>query len=186
MVTITNGVSLPANSAAATVQVRVRRRCIVGGYSGGTLMWVTPERAKQLKALNAIDIVGDDTPAPSPAPLPPEATVIGNAQANAVPAASGVLDPKSFDAPTSGPTIGSASLSGSGQGEQSSASVAAPAPTPPVSLTESERHASAMSAGSSSLTTPISSTQTPTSSTLPTQDGGNGTERSQNSRRSRG
>jgi hypothetical protein len=162
--TIRPTVSLPRNRAEETVQVRVRKNCVVGGKSGGTVFWTTPRYAKIFKDQNAVDIIGDESPVAKPVE-PNDA-------------------PKSSDAPTPGPTIDSASSIQPGPEAQSSASVEGQV-SPESSATTSDAQESEASAESSLSTTPISSALGPTSTTSPTSGGGNGTRRGRTSRRTR-
>jgi hypothetical protein len=162
----------PAKPEEKTVQIKVRPNRIVEGHSPGTVYFTTPSRARLLVEQHAVDIIGKP-PEPQGDPGPSETKPVG------------ASEKKSSDAPISGPTIGSASSNEPGS-ERPPSSLAADQASQSSSASESESRENAGTAGSSPSTTPTSDAPGQTSSTSPTSGGGNGTEKTPSSGRSRG
>lgn len=162
-------VDRPRSRADETVQVRVRKNCVVGGYSGGTVFWTTPAKAQLYVGQRAVEIVGQQTP-PVVAPV---------ALVEQDP-----TYPKSYDAPSIGPSTDSASSTPPGQ-EVPLFALAADQVSPDSKSNTSDAPAPVANAESSSSTTPTSSPPGQTLPTSPTPDGGSGTTRSRSGRRSR-
>ena len=145
-----------------TAQVRVLPGHIVDGHAGGTIVWMTPARARMFASMRVIEVIG--------APVPP---VVGPTETKEVDAK------KSFDARGSGHSTDSASSSLNGEGQQSSASVEAQV-SPKVNAIESEPSVNGEGSKPSEQlpsTTPTDSPRGQTSRTSRTRAGGKGTVR---------
>lgn len=156
---------------AKTTQVRIRPRNIVDGHSGGSVVWMTPSRARMFASMGVIDVIGDPN-------IP-----LGDKKVD-----EGDPGKKSFDAPSNGHSIGSASSHENGKDQQSSALVVDPA-SPLLNAAEFEMLASSSELSASEQspsTTPTGSRRGQTSTTSPTLRGGSATRRKTTSRVSRG
>jgi hypothetical protein len=164
MVIKTAPVSVNFKSEDKCVQVKVRRKAIVQGYSGGTLLWCTPSQARDWVDQNAVDIVGGTMP-------PDEVAAEDSGKSS-----SGQPTGLSTDSQPSPP---------SGVVEQSSSSVEGQA-SEQQSSSESGEQGGGTTAESSQSTTHTPDAPTQTSSTSQTPDGGSGTESEQGSGNSAG
>jgi hypothetical protein len=164
MVIKTAPVSVNFKSEDKCVQVQVRKKSIVQGYSGGTLLWCTPSQARDWVDQNAVDIVGGH--------MPPDEVAAEDKG-------------KSSSGQPTGLTTGSQPSPPSGAVEPSSSSVEDPA-SGQQSSSESDEQGGGTTAESSQSTTHTLDAQTQTSSTSPTPDGGSGTESEQGSANSAG
>lgn len=156
---------------AKTTQVRIRPRHIVDGHAGGSIVWMTPSRARMFASMGVIDVIGDPN-----IKLGPQEVKEG--------------DPgkKSFDARSSGHSTDSASSQESGKEQPSSASEAARA-SPKTSATESVTLANGSAPSESEpsqSTTHTDSRRGRTSTTSRTPRGGSGTRARTHSRTSQG
>jgi hypothetical protein len=166
---VTQFSSMPRNRADETVQVRVRRRCFIGGLGGGTVFWTTPAKAAVFVQQRAVDVL-----ATLDGVVPPVAKVEQDP-----------AYPKSSDARTPGPQTDSASSTEGGSAAPLSASGEDQASLL-NSATTSDAPASEASAESSQSTTLTSAARLPMSSTSLTRSGGRGTRTGRGTKRSRG
>lgn len=162
-----------------TAQVRVKAgNVVMGSYSEGAVLFMTPSMARKLHEMNAVEIIGARPPDDALSKALAETS-----SADFVPVGE-ISIPKSSDTPPNGPSTGSVSSSEDGKGERFSAleeGQASASNSTKEFSNASDSSASATGAESSPSTTPISSAPTQTSSTSPTGDGGNGTETEQSS-----
>lgn len=145
---------------AKTTQVRIRPRNIVDGHAGGSIVWMTPMRARMFASMGVIDVIGDSNIKIGPQEVKGD-------------------DPgkKSFDTPISGHSTGSVSSSENGQEQPSYVSEEDPV-SRPISASEFEKLVSDEAppqSESSRSTTLTGSRRSQTSTTSQTPRGGNGT-----------
>lgn len=139
--------------SAKTAQVRVRKGHIVEGFSGGTLVWMTPKRARMFLDMQVVDLIGGP--------------VVGPQEFKAG---------ESSGARQTGHSTDSAPSIQSGEGEPSSASVGGLL-SQFSNAAQSDYVVDKTVVESSSSTTPTNSPRSRTSSTSRTRDGGTGTKR---------
>lgn len=139
--------------SARTAQVRIKKGHIVDGFCGGTLVWMTPQRAQMFLTMQVVDLIGGP-----------------------------VVGPQEFKsgefsgARTNGHSTDSAPSIQSGEGERSSVSEAGQA-SQESSAPSSDQQEQPTDVESSQSTTRTSSRRMRTSSISPTRDGGIGTSR---------
>lgn len=154
-----------------TTQVRVRPRNIVDGHAPGSIVWMTPSRARMFASMGVIDVIGDPN------------IKIGPQEVK-----EGDPGKKSFDARSSGHSTDSASSQESGKEQQSSASAVDQVSQPSNATGSKPPENGSAQQGSAPLqsTTPTDLRRGQTSTTSPTPHGGNGTRRKTPSRTSQG
>jgi len=136
--------------SARTAQVRIKKGHIVDGYCGGTLVWMTPQRAQMFLTMQVVDLIGGP--------------VVGPREFK-----SG----ESSGARTIGHSTDLAPFIQSGEGELSSASAEGQA-SQQINAQSSQQQDSATNVESSSSTTRTNLPRTRTSSTSRMRDGGRG------------